>query len=86
MTYQVKPDPNVEEIFKKLAKKDRVHFNQITNKLREIAENPELGKPLRNVMKGTRRLHIGNFVLIYSIDEKKNLIRLLDYDHHDNVY
>jgi len=38
-------------------------------------------------MTGIRRVHIGkSFVLTFEILEKLKLVRLLDYDHHDNIY
>jgi len=38
-------------------------------------------------MHGSRRVHIDkSFVLIYEIDEKEKIIRILDYDHHDKIY
>jgi addiction module RelE/StbE family toxin len=38
-------------------------------------------------MKGARRVHISkSFVLVYEIDEKSKVVRLLDYDHHDKIY
>ncbi|KYC44809.1 MAG: hypothetical protein APG12_00003 [Candidatus Methanofastidiosum methylothiophilum] len=48
---------------------------------------PYLFKPLKGDMKGARRVHISkSFVLVYAIDEKNKIIRLLDYDHHDKIY
>lgn len=33
------------------------------------------------------RVHIsGSFVLIFKIDEERKLLRLLEFEHHDNVY
>lgn len=86
MTLSVVPGPDVEAAFKKMAKKDPVRFEQVAKKLRELAENPEIGKPLRNKLKGNRRLHIGHYVLLYTIDKKKQQIILIDYSHHDDVY
>lgn len=38
-------------------------------------------------MQNKRRVHVGGpFVLIYEMDEKKQLVTLLDFEHHDNVY
>ncbi|MFZ1127805.1 type II toxin-antitoxin system RelE family toxin [Methanoregula sp.] len=86
MTFRVIPEPDVEASLKKLAKKDPVRFEQVAKKLRELADNPEMGKPLKNPLKGSRRLHIGHYVLIYTIDLKKQVIVLTDYAHHDEVY
>jgi addiction module RelE/StbE family toxin len=86
MTFTVVPDPDVEDTFNKMAKKDPVRFEQVAKKLLELADNPEIGKPLRNRLKGSRRLHIGHYVLMYTIDKKKQQITLVDYAHHDEVY
>ena len=48
--------------------------------------NPEIGKPLRNKLKGNRRLHIGHYILMYTVDKKKQVITLIDYTHHDGAY
>jgi addiction module RelE/StbE family toxin len=51
----------------------------------KILHDPTLGKPLRNVFRNSRRIHIeGSFVLIYEV--AKTTIRLLDFDHHDKIY
>jgi addiction module RelE/StbE family toxin len=86
MTYTVVPNPNVEATFLSMGKKDSSRFEQLVKKLRELGENPEIGKPLRRPMQGLRRLHIGHYVLTYKLDKKKELITLVDYAHHDEVY
>jgi len=37
-------------------------------------------------MQHMRRVHVGSFVLIYDIDEKKKLVTIRRYEHHDAVY
>ena len=84
--YNLEIIENVERIFRKLAKKDRVSFEYINKKVAEIRENPYHFKPLRAPMQNFRRVHIGNFVLIYSIDEKRKTIIIEKYEHHEIVY
>lgn len=86
MTYTVKPSDEIKPILRKLKRKDPTRYEQVRKKSIELEKNPELGKPIRYDMKWERRLHIGSYVLTYSVDKKENLIILLDYDHHDNVY
>ena len=51
----------------------------------KILRSPELGKPLRNVLRNRRQIHIaGSFVLLYEIAGTE--IRLLDFDHHNKIY
>jgi mRNA-degrading endonuclease RelE of RelBE toxin-antitoxin system len=47
MSLSIVPDPKVEATLRKMWLKDSVRFNQIEKKLRELAENPEIGKPLK---------------------------------------
>ena len=77
---------DVERILQKLAKKDKVSSIYISKKIKEIQENPHHFKPLRTPMQNFRRVHIGNFVLIYSIDENKKIVIIEKYEHHDKVY
>ncbi|MGP8167499.1 MAG: type II toxin-antitoxin system RelE family toxin [Methanoregula sp.] len=86
MTYTIVYHPDIEEIFRKMRKKDSARFKQLVRKLRELGENPEIGKPLRSPMQGLRRLHIGHHVLTYKLDKKKEQITLVDFAHHDDVY
>ncbi len=38
-------------------------------------------------MHGAKRVHIDkSFVLTYEVDERGKSVKLLDYDHHDNIY
>ncbi len=67
-----------------MAKKDRMGLEKIESQIYKIISNPLIGKPLRNVMKNYRRVHIGSFVLIYKIENKE--ITFIDYDHHDHIY
>ena len=84
--YDLEVRENVNRIFRKLAKKDRISFEYINKKIKEIRENPYHFKPLRAPMQNFRRVHIGNFVLVYSIDENRKTIIIEKYEHHDRVY
>jgi len=86
MTYELLISPTFEKDTKSIIKKDPVLSGRIQKAVVSILENPECGKPLRNVLKGRRRVHIGHFVLIYKIDDTNNTITLLRFTHHDKAY
>ncbi len=79
-----------EVLFKKLKKlktKDISLFNALMKKIDQIKENPYSNfKPLRHDLKGFYRVHIGHFVLIFSIDKKNKKVIFEDFDHHDKIY
>ncbi len=86
MPYIIQFENTLETILQKLKKKDYIFYQRIIHKIVEISKNPELGKPLRNVLKGKRRVHVGSFVLVYSIDKKNETVISLNFEHHDKVY
>jgi addiction module RelE/StbE family toxin len=86
MTYKIIVHPRVQKELKKLFKKDKVRYSNIKKRLEILSNNPEIGKPLRNILKGKWRIHIGSFVIIYEIDTENKSIILMDFEHHDNAY
>ena len=70
MPYIIQLDTALETTLDKLKKKDKSLYQRVIHKIIEISKNPELGKPLRKMLKGKRRVHVGSFVLFYSIDTK----------------
>ncbi len=87
MEYSLKLSEEIDEKFKKLEKKNKKQLEIVNKKVNQILKNPYHFKPLRGDMHGARRVHIDtSFVLTYEIDENNKIIRLLDYDHHDNIY
>lgn len=68
--------------FKKLfTKVDVQKRKKILKQIAKLKKRPEIGKPMRNVRKGTRELYIPPYRLSYSY--KKDTITLLDFYHKD---
>jgi len=86
MTYKIIAHPRVQKELQKLFKRDKVRYSHVKKRLEILSDNPEIGKPLRNILKGKRRVHIGSFVIIYEFNKENNSIILLDFEHHDNAY
>lgn len=80
MVDTVKYDKNFKKIIKKLDKsiKDRA-IKQII----KIIDDPKVGKPMRNVRKGTREVYVKPYRLSYYFDEENDLIIFLDFYHKD---
>lgn len=87
MEYQLQVSEELDKVFSKLAKKNKKQLEIIDKKIQQILKDPFHLKPLRGDMHGARRVHIDkSFVLTYEINEKNKIIRILDFDHHDNIY
>jgi len=84
MEYRIEFTSFFEKQLKKLKKKDSLLFDRLAKKLKEIRRNPEHYKPLRNVLKGTRRAHLNPFIIIFEL--KNGLITVHYVKRHDNAY
>ncbi len=53
----------------------------------KLALNPiEFGKPLRYSLKGLRRLRVGEYRIIYQIEESKKTVLIVKIGHRREVY
>ena len=83
-------DTYSEELTKKLAKlkkKDSKRYEIVRDKMNQVLANPEHSyKNLHYTMKGIKEVHIGHFVLTFTIDYTKKVVSFEDYDHHDKIF
>ena len=75
-------------VLTKLAKKNKVMYEQVLKKIQEVTEiyDVEHYKNLQYNMKDSKRVHIGHFVLVFQYDIQHDEINFDDFDHHDNIY
>ena len=58
----------------------------IKSAIRAIAANPECGEPLKRELAGLHKYRVRRFRIVYSIDQKKRIIRLMAVGHRRTVY
>ncbi|MFH1325343.1 MAG: type II toxin-antitoxin system RelE/ParE family toxin [archaeon] len=76
---EIRFDKKFTEIFSRL--KDNLLRTKIKKQIKKISENPDVGKPMRNVRKGTRELYIKPFRLSYAYKKDENIVYILDLYH-----
>lgn len=86
LSYSLVYDKLFLKRLKKIKKNSAKLFERLKTKMAEIAKNPQHYKPLKGILKGKRRAHVGSFVIIFTIDEKEDAVIFLEFDHHDKVY
>ncbi|RLG18639.1 type II toxin-antitoxin system RelE/ParE family toxin [Candidatus Micrarchaeota archaeon] len=85
--YSLEVERSCEAVIRKRCKKNKVLREALEKKIKQVLVNPHAFKPLRAPLENTWRVHIlGSFVLIYDIDEKRKVVRLLKFAHHDEAY
>ncbi|MDZ4662874.1 MAG: type II toxin-antitoxin system RelE/ParE family toxin [Pseudomonadota bacterium] len=54
---------------------------------KKLATNPiEFGKPLQYSLRGLRRLRVGDYRIIFQIEEKKKVVLVVKIGHRKEVY
>lgn len=54
---------------------------------KKLTVNPiGFGKPLKYSLKGHRRLRVGDYRVIYKIDEGRVIVIIVEIDHRKDVY
>jgi len=76
---EIRFDKQFVKIFSKI--KDNLLKIKISKQIKKISENPEIGKPMMNLRKGTREVYIKPFRLSYSYDKTLLVVYVLDLYH-----
>ena len=88
MSFKYDFSDDLIRIFKKLMKKDKQLYENVKNKINEVANNSDIEhyKNLRYDLKEYKRVHIGSFVLIFKFDNVNQIIHFESFKHHDKIY
>lgn len=78
---RVKFDDKFQSTINKI--KDNSVKHSIQNKIEKIINDPEIGKPMRFVRKGTREVYVGSFRISYKYYKEEGIIEFLDFYHKD---
>ena len=79
---------HLQDIMRKLSKKDKQLYEQLIKKIDEIKTcyDVEHYKNLRYNMKNSKRVHVGHFILVFRYDKATDTINFDDFEHHDKIY
>ena len=84
MTYSIKWDKRAYKELKELEVKDAIN---ILNNLKKIYEKPyDSGVNLKGKFTNKFRLRIGNFRIIYWIEEKERTVWIIAIGHRKGIY
>ncbi len=87
--YELETSDKLIRILRKLFKRDKKRYELVLSKIDEVinSEDPNHYKNLSYNLKGFKRVHIdSHFVLIFSVDKSRRVIKFEDLQHHDKIY
>lgn len=83
--YKVEYDQSVKDDLKSISKPDREKIRKAIEK--KLAVNPiEFGKPLQYSLKGLRRLRVGDYRVVFSLEESKKIVFVVKIGHRKDIY
>ena len=83
MKYKVLLSKKSNSFLEKLEKSDK---ERVKNKLRQLSDNPELGKPLVGKLSSLWSLRIGIYRVINQIRKNELVVLVLKIGHRERVY
>ena len=84
--YSIEISRIAEKEITKVFKSNKKLYQRIISAIEALAENPEAGKALKNVLKGYYSYRVGAYRIIYTILRKKLIITVIDVGHRREVY
>jgi len=86
VTYSIELAKEADSHLETLYKSDRKLFNRILRKIESLSESPGEGKPLVGNHKGEFSLRVGNYRIVYEIENAKHIVYILTVKHRKHVY
>lgn len=84
MIFRVFFSPKSQRFLDKL--KNKEDRKRIEKKLRELRQNPELGKPLVGKLASLWAIRFGKYRAVYQIRKSELLVLILRLGHRKNIY
>ncbi|OQW58830.1 MAG: cytotoxin [Nitrospira sp. ST-bin4] len=75
--------PHVAEVIRSLHPDLK---RSIKSAVRAIATDPACGEPLKRELNGLRKYRVRRFRIVYAVDQKTRVIRLMAVGHRRHVY
>lgn len=83
MPYSLRIKRSALKELQRLPKPERV---RIVEAIDTLVENPHVGKTLKGELSGLRRIRVGNYRVVYEINEGEVLILVVRIAHRREVY
>jgi len=71
---------------KKFSNLDKEIQLRIIKKLKMLGEEPRIGKPLKGKFKNLLSLRVGNYRIIYTLNEERKEILIITIEHRKSAY
>jgi mRNA interferase RelE/StbE len=75
-----------QSALKDLKRIDKTHRLRVVSAIEALRENPYRGSALKGDLRGLRRIRVGDFRVIYEIQNEKTLVLVIAAGHRREIY
>ena len=75
-----------ERAAKELRRADKPDRTRIVAAIDRLAETPHLGAPLKGDLRGLRRLRVGDYRVVYEIQDNQLVVLVVRVAHRQDAY
>ena len=86
MTFKIELAKEAQTDLEGLYRDDKALFRRVLAKADTLAANPRQGKPLVGNHKGEFSLRVGNYRIVYELDNAAHTVYILTAKHRKHVY
>ncbi|NOZ04315.1 MAG: type II toxin-antitoxin system RelE/ParE family toxin [FCB group bacterium] len=86
MDYTVHLHGQAIKALRRLSQKNKALVQRVVSSLAKLSQEPLQGKPLKGPLKGSYRIRIGDYRVIYDIVEKDKTVLVWKIQHRREVY
>ena len=83
MSYSIRIKQSAAKELKRIARPDRT---RIVTAIDRLTETPHLGAPLKGDLRGLRRLRVGDYRVVYEIQDDALVVLVVRVARRQNVY
>jgi mRNA interferase RelE/StbE len=81
--YRIRVEKKAAEFFRKL---DSFNQERIGRRIEQLKTNPRLGVPLTGNLTGLWKLRVGDYRVIYHLNDSELVVAIIKMGHRRNVY
>jgi mRNA interferase RelE/StbE len=84
--YKIEFSRNAEKHFSRIMRSDPRMGERLAVAIDRLAHEPDLGIPLKGVLKGCFKLRAGSYRIIYRVEHSKLIVFIIKVGHRREVY
>ena len=86
MIYKLEFSNQAERIIRRMAEREPVLYQRVSQALNDLERDPFQGKLLKGELKGRYSYRVGSYRILYLVRQRELLILVIDIGHRRDIY